>query len=144
CRVLRPKGRIGFTVWENGGLNQAARIMDEALELYGVRDISLPDGPPYYLYSNAEMCRKAMASAGFDAGTFRFETFAVKWDVPTIGYWFEAERDAGVRTAALLARQTPDRLAKIRKHMEDHTRRFVNGKSFSIPFAAHIVIARKA
>ena len=37
----------------------------------------------------------------------------MEWDVPTPRYLFEAERDAGVRTAGLLARQASDRLEAI-------------------------------
>jgi len=75
--------------------------------------------------------------------SFNFETHLVEWDVPTPRYLFEAERDAGVRTAGLLARQASDRLEEIMRAIEAGVRRYTKGDRFAIPMAAHIVVASK-
>jgi hypothetical protein len=117
--------------------------MDEAIELHGEAATQVPEGPPYYLFGSSVACRAALTSAGFDPQTFRFETVIVNWQVPTVSYWFEAEKDASVRTAALLAHQPAPRLQKIREHMENETRKFAWGNGYSIPFGAHLVVAGK-
>ena len=67
----------------------------------------------------------------------------MEWDVPTPRYLFEAERDAGVRTAGLLARQASDRLEAIMRAIEGRVRRYAKSDRFAIPMAAHIVVASK-
>ena len=143
-RVLKTGGRIGFTVWANGEHNPAARILDEAVERYGKKDIDIPEGPPYYLYGNADACRSALTQRGYAPDSFRLETVTVHWRVPTVSYWFEAERDASVRTAALLNNQPEENLQKIRRHVESETRQFASAGGYSIPFAAHLICAAKA
>jgi hypothetical protein len=66
-------------------------------------------------------------------------THTVKWQVPTKSFLFEAERDAGVRTAALLARQTPERLKKIQAQIESGMERFKIPGGYGIPMSAHII-----
>jgi len=66
-----------------------------------------------------------------------------EWNVPTSQYLFEAERDAGVRTTGLLARQASDRLEAILGAIEAGVRRYAKGDWFAIPMAAHIVVASK-
>jgi hypothetical protein len=54
---------------------------------------------------------------------------------------FEAERHAGVRTAALLAGQTESALASIKERTERSVREYADGDTFAIPYAAHVVAA---
>jgi hypothetical protein len=73
-----------------------------------------------------------------------YETRLVEWHVPTARYFFEAERDAGVRTAGRLARQPPERLSAICRAIENGVRRYARGNEFVIPMAAHIIVVSKS
>ena len=84
-----------------------------------------------------------LEQSGFDGRTTSFQTRVVEWTVPTARYFFEAERDAGVRTAGLLARQSPERLSAIRTAIEEGVRRYKRGNEFIIPMAAHVVVVSK-
>ena len=55
----------------------------------------------------------------------------------------EAERDAGVRTAGLLAHQASDQLEAIMRAIEARVRRHAKGDRFAIPMAAHVIVASK-
>jgi hypothetical protein len=68
----------------------------------------------------------------------------VEWHVPTASYFFEAERDAGVRTAGLLACQSPQKLEAIRIAIETEMQRYARGKEFVLPMAAHVVVVAKS
>src|SRR5947199_4857460 len=114
CRVLKPGGRFGFTVWAGPEKNPGAKIVNDAVEAHGDLDVGLPEGPPRYLYGEREECRKVLEEAGFDGDSMNYETRTVEWHLPTASYFFHAERDAGVRTAGLLARQSRERLDAIR------------------------------
>jgi hypothetical protein len=63
--------------------------------------------------------------------------------VPSARFIFEAELNAGVRTAALLARQTPQALRKIQSAIEKGARPYAKENGFAIPKAAYIVAISK-
>jgi len=144
CRVLKSRGRFGFTVWAGPEKNPGAKIVNDAIEAHGDLDVGLPEGPPRYLYGEREECRKVLEEAGFDRDSMNYETRTMEWHLPTASYFFQAERDAGVRTAGLLARQSPERLDAIRIAVEKGARRYASGNEFVIPMAAHIVVVSKA
>jgi len=64
--------------------------------------------------------------------------------VPSASVVFAAERDAGVRTAALLAVQPPAVLAAIEEQMAAGFSQFQQRAGFGIPHAAHVVTATAA
>ena len=144
CRVLKSGGRLGFTVWAGPEKNAGARIVNDAIEAHADLDIGLPEGPPHYLYGEREECRKVLECAGFDGNSMSYQTHVVEWQLPTASYFFEAERDAGVRTAGLLARQSPDNLETIRIAIENELQRYARGNEFILPMAAHIVVVLKS
>ena len=72
-----------------------------------------------------------------------YKTRTVEWHHPHAGYYFEAERNAGVRTAGILARQSPETLEAIRIAIEREIKQFARGKEFVLPMAAHVVAVSK-
>lgn len=143
ARVLKSGGKFGFTIWAEPSENPGGKIVNDAVEAYADLNVDLPEGPSKFLYADKEQCRAALQQAGFDPASMTFETHLVKWDVPTASYFFEAERDAGVRTAGLLARQSSDALDAIRQKIEKGVRRYARGDRFLIPMAAHVIVASK-
>src|SRR5206468_4412478 len=144
CRVLKSKGRFGFSVWAGPEKNPGARIVNDALEAHADLDVGLPEGPPRYLFGEREECRKALEQSGFDGTSMTYETRTVEWHLPTASYFFETERDAGVRTAGLLARQSPERLDAIRTAIENGMKQYAKGNEFVLPMTAHIVVVSKS
>jgi ubiquinone/menaquinone biosynthesis C-methylase UbiE len=142
-RVLRSSGKFGFTVWAPPAQSPGAKIVNDAIEAHADLNVELPEGPPRYLYEQKEECRAVLEKAGFDGHSMIYQTRSVEWHLPTAHYFFEAERDAGVRTAGLLACQSPERLNAIRAAIKNGVRRYAKGNEFVIPMAAHIVVASK-
>jgi SAM-dependent methyltransferase len=142
-RVLKSGGKFGFTIWAEPSENPGGKIVNDAVEAHADLDVDLPEGPSKFLYADKQQCRAALQQAGFDPASMGFETHLVEWDVPTASYFFEAERDAGVRTAGLLARQSSDILDAIRRKIEEGVRRYARGDRFLIPMAAHVIVASK-
>jgi SAM-dependent methyltransferase len=140
-RVLGPFGRYAFTVWARPEHNPGHRIVFDAVEAHADLSIRLPEGPPRLRFSDPDECRAAMGRAGFSPVSVRFDTVRRDWIVPTAGFLFEAERDAGVRTAGLLARQPIDRLERIRAAIEEGVRHHAVPGGFAIPMTAHVVSA---
>lgn len=143
-RVLNNEGKLGFTLWAKPGENPGAQIMNNAIEAHADITVKLPEGPPYFLYANRNECQRALQRVGFSPDSMTFETLCITWVVPTLRFYFEAELNAGVRTAALLARQSPDRLLKIRDAVEKSVVQFAAKDGYAIPMAAYIVTIVKA
>ena len=142
-RVLRPGGNLGFTIWAEPHENPGGKIVNDAIEAHGDLNVEMPEGPSKFLYADRQECRKTLERDGFDGQSMIFETHLVEWNVPTPRYLFEAERDAGVRTAGLLARQSSERLDAIRMAIEDGVKRYAKGNEFVIPMAAQVVVVSK-
>jgi SAM-dependent methyltransferase len=141
-RVLRPQGVLAFTVWGGADASAGARLMDEAIRAHADMNVSMPRGPDSLMLARPDECRALLAAAGFDPASVTFRTVTHGWRVPTASFIFERERDAGVRTAALLARQTPEALAAIQRDVEAAMRAFANPPGFLVPYTAHVISAR--
>jgi SAM-dependent methyltransferase len=139
-RVVRPGGRYAFTAWAPDG-NAQAEIVGAALAEHAV-PVEVPEGPAYFGFAEPAECRRALIGAGFDPGSVRVETVTVLWRVPTADFLFEAERHAGVRTAAVLAAQPPEHLEAIRAAMAEGVRRYADGTEYALPIVARIISAK--
>src|SRR6267378_2178169 len=144
CRVLRPAGKFAFTVWAEAAENPYAQLIDDAIKAHADLEVKLPSGPPYYLYKTREEFREAMEQAGFDGSSMTYAIHKIEWVVPTPAFPFEAELNAGVRTAGFLAAQPADRLAAVRSAIEQKVKEYAKDNGFAIPKAAYIVAAAKS
>jgi ubiquinone/menaquinone biosynthesis C-methylase UbiE len=142
-RVLKPGGKFGFTVWAPPEENPYAKMIDDAMQAHADLEIDLPTGPPHHLFSGREEFRRALERVGFNGASMIFKLHTIRWNVPSACYPFDAERNAGVRTAGLLARQTSEKLRAIQLTIEESVRRYAEGDSFSIPKAAYVVAVSK-
>ena len=143
CRVLRPGGCFGFTTWAKTSENPFVQLVDEAIQAHADVDVDLPPGPPFYLFETVDEFRKALARAGFDGASMTFKLHQIEWKVPTAHFIFDAELNAGVRTAGLLAGQTPEALQTIQAAIEESVQQYATGDGFAIPKAAYVVAASK-
>lgn len=143
ARVLKPGGRFAFTTWAKVSENPFVKLVDDAIQAHANIDVDLPPGPPFYLFENEAGFRTAFERAGFDGATMTFKVHRIEWQVPTAQFVFDAERNAGVRTAGLLARQTPEAIRKIQSAIEKSVQRYAKRDGFAIPKGAYIVAASK-
>lgn len=140
-RLLRPDGRFAFTVWARPDVSPGARLVESAIVRHALPADDLPSGPDQYAYAEPARVREALAAAGFAASEV---TLAVaRWRVPDADSVFTAERTAGVRTAALLARQEPARLAAIEAALAAGMEEFRDGDGYALPMAAQLVVATR-
>lgn len=140
-RVLRRGGRLGFTVWADPKGGPGARIVADAIEAHADLTIAIPKGPDPLRFAEVDACRDALAEAGFDPRSVRFTAHTVSWWIPSETFLFEAERDGGVRTAAILGAQPPERLERIREAIERGVAAYPAKDGFAIPMVAHVVVA---
>ena len=136
-RVLRHGGIFVFTVWAAPEISPCSRIIRDAVEAHADMNVPLPQGPPYYLFSNYDECRQRLDKIGFS--DLVFETIAAAWKVPSADFLFESERNAGVRTAGLLAQQSPEVLESIRQTIRRNAEPYAGNEGYAIPISAHVI-----
>ena len=115
-RVLRPGGRLAFTVWEPPPRTVPFEIVLGAVKAWGVPDIGVPPGPPMFRFADQGESRRVLAGIGFEG--LGFIPLPITLSLARPGDLFTIMLDAGVRTSGLLKAQTAVGLEKIREHME--------------------------
>jgi ubiquinone/menaquinone biosynthesis C-methylase UbiE len=143
ARVLKAGGRFAFTTWAKISENPFVKLVDDAIQAHANLDVGLPPGPAFYLFDNQGEFRRALARAGFDPASMTFKVHTIEWQVPHARFIFDAELSAGVRTAGILARQTPQVLQRIQAALERSMQPYANRNGFAIPKAAYVVAASK-
>ena len=123
--MLRAGGRFAFSVWARAEETIGFGIVLRAVEAFGEPRVALPEGPPFFRYSDPQQCVTALLAAGF-AGPV-VTKLGQLWHLPAGDGLFEAMKNSTVRTAGLLRAQKPVVLDKIRDAMraevEKYTRR---------------------
>jgi SAM-dependent methyltransferase len=133
-RVLKPGGRCAFTVWAPPEVSVGFGIVLKAIERHGRMDVPLPDGPPFFRFSDAAEASRSMTAAGFVAP--RVDTLPLVWRLTSRDALFDAFLHGAVRTAALLRGQTSDALTNIRRAIADAAERYRKGDLIELPMAA--------
>ena len=142
-RVIRKKGRFAFTVWPGPTKSPAPKVMNEAKEKFADMNVSMPAAPPYDYFGDKETCKNFLSEAGFDPQTMKYETKLAIWKVPTAGFLFEVELNAGVRTAAFLHKQSTETLKKIKLSVEEGMQQFKTNEGYDLPFLGCIIAVEK-
>jgi SAM-dependent methyltransferase len=143
-RVLKPGGTFGFTVWAPPSESPYAKIVDDAIQAHAKGRRRSSARAPHYLFAGRDEFRRALERVGFNGDSMKFKLHTIEWNMPSANYVFDAERIAGVRTAGLLARQTPQALRAIQVTIEKAVRAYAKGNCFAIPKAAYVVAVSKS
>jgi SAM-dependent methyltransferase len=117
ARVLRPGGRVAFTVWASPAESAGHRIMLQAVSEHGKTEVGLPAGPPLFRFADPQECRRLFA----DAGLLDVTIGKVQHHLDLAGpdALFDAYKAGAVRISVVLAKQTPDAFARIRQAVRE-------------------------
>ena len=111
-RVLRPGGRLAFSVWEGQDVASALTYVFEAAEQYGDPALALPPGPGPSDFAVRSFAIPALEEAGFSR--INFDYVPSVWTVDDPGAPYDHFLEGTVRGAALLGRQPEANAAAIR------------------------------
>ncbi len=133
-RVLKPGGRIAFSVWAGPQRALAFGALYAAIQAHGTADVGLPQGPAFFLFSDHAAAAASLQAAGFtDINVFEAPQFMRGQDP---GELFDNIRRGSVRASATLEAQTPQALVAIRKALSDLALRCTTGVQFEVPAPA--------
>jgi SAM-dependent methyltransferase len=140
-RVLRSGGRFAFSVWAPPEETIGFGIVLRAVELHGEPRVELPEGPPFFRFSDAKECTRSLIAAGFES--LKMIKIAQRWRLPAGDGLFNAMKDSTVRTAGLLRAQKPTVLSKIRDAIAIELEKYTQGDVVTLPMPALIASGLK-
>jgi ubiquinone/menaquinone biosynthesis C-methylase UbiE len=140
-RVLRPGGRVGFTVWARPEESVAFGMVLGAVQRHGRLDVPLPTGPPFFRFSDPAESRRVLVGLGFKEPDV--VVVPQVWKLASGDVLFEVMRDGTVRTAGLLRAQTPETLQAIRAEIREATLPYRRGGGIELPMPAVLSSAVK-
>ena len=140
-RVLRPSGRLAFTVWAAPTETNGFGAVYGAVEAEGSFDVGLPPGPSFFRYADPDTAERSLSGVGFEDVT----TAPVPqvWQLSAADDLFDSMLHGTVRAAAVLARQAPAALARIRGALRERLSAFSTGGSYEVPMPAVLTTGTK-
>ena len=133
-RVLVPGGRVALTVWAKPEVSVGFGIVLRAIEAHGRMDVPLPEGPPFFRFSDPDEAARSLLAAGFVRP--HVEQIPLAWRLDSVDGLYEAFIEGAVRTAALLKAQTLEATAAIRRAIIEGLGPYRRGRGFELPMAA--------
>jgi len=140
-RVLHAGGRYAFTVWAKPEEAVGFGIILDAIRKHGNPDVPLPQGPPFFRFSDASECDNVLKVAGFRNVDVR--KVPQVWRFSASGLLFEAFLAGSVRTQALLHAQSAPALNAIRDAVGRLAGEYENHGTVEIPMPAVLAAAVK-
>lgn len=133
-RVLRPGGRLAFTVWLPPERTLGFGLVLNAIREHGSMEVAVPEGPPFFRFGDPGEARRSLAAAGF--AEVSSQEVAQTWRLPGAEALFAIMSNSTVRTGALLRAQTPSAFAAIRKAVTDRARVYLKGDTLELAMPA--------
>ncbi|WP_290886451.1 methyltransferase domain-containing protein [Hoeflea sp.] len=139
-RVLRPGGRLAFSVWCGPEVDTALGYVFGAIGQHGSPEIALPPGPGATDYADPTLAFSVLETAGFT--NCRQTIVASKWHVSDPGAPYDFFLEGTARGGALLRPQPSANAAAIRaavvsKVLEKHGQ----GPLWDVPIPAVVTVA---
>jgi SAM-dependent methyltransferase len=142
-RVLRSGGKLGFTVWAGPDRAVGFGLIIKAIQAHGNLDAGLPDGPPFFRFSDPEEAGRTLTGLGFISPLSR--EIAQTWRFSSAYEWIGGIETYTVRTAALLRAQNSEARAAIHAALIAAAQQSYPGKTggIEIPMPAMLSSATK-
>jgi SAM-dependent methyltransferase len=130
-RVLRPDGRVAFSVWGPADRNPWSRLAAAALVERGHLTPPEPGAPGIFALADKDLIRRMVTEAGF--GEPEIEDVPLSWTWNDFdAYWDFLSRMSG-QIAITLGKLTDDERSAVREQLRERTREFAGSDGFSMP-----------
>ena len=140
-RVLRPGGRVGFTVWATPDAAIGFQIMLQAIETHGAPNVPLPEGPPFFRFSNPTETERTLRRIGFTNPSIT--EVQQMWRLSSPDDLFVAFYEGTARTGGLLRAQSRAALDNIREAVIKAAAAYEKDGGVEIPMPAILTSAQK-
>ena len=116
-RVLKPGGRLAFSAWSAPPATEAFDLILGTVKDVGNPSVALPDGPPFFRFSDDGEIRRSLEAAGFvDIETTIVDS--MEWtNVYSSDQLYEIMLEGTARTRELLKGQTDEETLAIKEEL---------------------------
>lgn len=140
-RVLKPGGKFVFTVYDVPERAVGVGAIYRAVQAHGTLNIGLPQGPPFFLFSDPAESTKRLTAAGFTA--IRITTQPQVWRLASLDEAIDAVLEGSVRAAATLRAQPAEAQPKIRATIAEILSPYQRGGTYEVPMPIVLTSATK-
>jgi len=120
ARILKPGGRLAFSIWCGRESDGAFGWLFDAVGRFGDPTVTLPEGPDAHLLAARSVAAAMTEEAGF--GGFQFTEVASEFLVPEAEMLFDIFYQGAVRAASLLGGQPEAQRRSIRAALAERVR----------------------
>lgn len=141
CRTLKPAGRFAYASWCDATKCIGFSMVYDAIHAHGSLDVGLPPGPNFFSYGEAGFAAQLLARAGF----VKISTTEVPlvWRVSSPDAIIDAISSGTVRAAAVLRRQRPENLARIKEYLRERVSAYERNGIYAVPSPALVASGTK-
>lgn len=141
-RVLCPGGQLGFTVWATPDTAIGFQIMLQAIETHGDPNVPLPEGPPFFRFSDPAESERTLRAIGFTNPLIT--EVQQRWRLSSPDDLFVAFYEGTARTGGLLRAQSRVALNRIRAAVIKAASTYEKDGVVEIPMPAILTSAQKS
>jgi SAM-dependent methyltransferase len=140
-RVLKPGGRVAFSVWDLPERAVGVGTVYDAIRAHGSMDVGLPTGPGFFSFSDPEHSIKVLRAAGFASPIVRQAPQV--WQLDDADSIFDRIAESSVRAGIALRSQSPTAIVAIRAALRRKVSEYKRGTHFEVPMPAIVAAAIK-
>jgi ubiquinone/menaquinone biosynthesis C-methylase UbiE len=141
-RVLREGGRFGFTVWATPDRAVGFQLVLRAIQAKGDASIPLPQGPPFFRFSDEAECRRVLTESGFAEPAI--STVDLTWELSSPEEMYLAFYYGTARTGGLMRAQSAEALGAIKAEIEESAQAYrVPQGTLRLPMPALLITSSK-
>ncbi|MGB3496485.1 MAG: methyltransferase domain-containing protein [Elainellaceae cyanobacterium] len=141
-RVLKPGGRLAFTVYDRPENAVGFGVVYQAVAAHGSLDVGLPQGPNFFLFSDPNEAKQRLEAAGFTAVSV--EIVPQTWTFSTPDVAIAAILKGTVRAAATLKGQPEQAWPSIRAAIWELFSPFKHDDHYTVPMPVVLASALKS
>ena len=138
-RVLKPMGRLVYSVWLPPAESPGLKLVFDAIAKYADTSV-IPPAQDIFMFARADHAAEFLKLNGFS--NIKFQRFETYWQVPTAEAFFSAVQ-AGTRMGGMIELQKPEIKVQIRQSIDAALSNCQTLEGYIIPTPSIIVSAQK-
>jgi SAM-dependent methyltransferase len=130
-RVLRPGGRLAFSVWAVRERNPALSLVGGVLQSQGHTPPPDPETPSAFAMADPGYIRELVMGAGFSEP--EIEEVAFRWPFSDRGAYWRYVTETSASSSPILRSLPPEEQAKVREQVHEAARPYRSGEGYDFP-----------
>jgi SAM-dependent methyltransferase len=130
-RVLRPGGRLAFSVWAARERNPALSLVGEVLQSQGHIPPPDPEAPSAFAMADPGYIRELVVGAGFAEPEIEEVTF--RWPFADQGAYWRYVTDTSASSSPVLRSLSPEVQTSVREQVHEAARLYRAGEGYDFP-----------